>query len=216
MPSFQEAREYLLTNRDDYGTAYGGFEWPRPTGFNWALDWFDTLPADGLGLWIVEEDGSERKWTFGELSNRSNQVANWLRDLGVRRGDRIILMLGNQGELWEVILAAAFMRYRRFSEFESRLGPPPSVLSERLRRFTELDVFYQNGAEYRLTPKGQAFFPIYAFLVDWAQRWFAGAPDTGIAIRHETCQQSLRPYLRCTSCLEPMSRTAIKFDVDTP
>jgi acetyl-CoA synthetase len=106
VPSFQEAREYLLANREDYGTAYGGFAWPRPTEFNWALDWFDTLPADQLGLWIVEEDGSERKWTFGELSNRSNQVANWFRDLGVRRGDRIILMLGNQGELWEVILAA--------------------------------------------------------------------------------------------------------------
>jgi DNA-binding HxlR family transcriptional regulator len=121
------------------------------------------------------------------------------------------------GDRWAtVVLAAAFMRYRRFSEFEAKLGPPPSVLSERLRRFTELDVFYQNGAEYRLTPKGQAFFPIYAFLVDWAQRWFAGAPETGIAIRHETCEQPLRPYLRCTSCLEPMSRTAIKFDVDTP
>ncbi|MFC0106527.1 AMP-binding protein [Kibdelosporangium aridum] len=104
--TFQSARDFLLAHRDDYDTAYREFRWPQPDEFNWALDWFDTLPADQLGLWIVEEDGAERKWTFGELSQRSNLVANWLRSLGVRRGDRLILMLGNQGELWETILAA--------------------------------------------------------------------------------------------------------------
>ncbi|MFB9306990.1 AMP-binding protein [Kibdelosporangium philippinense] len=104
--TFQSARDFLLAHRDDYDTAYREFRWPQPSEFNWALDWFDTLPADQLGLWIVEEDGSERKWTFGELSQRSNLVANWLRSIGVERGDRLILMLGNQGELWETILAA--------------------------------------------------------------------------------------------------------------
>jgi acetyl-CoA synthetase len=104
--SFESARNFLLAHREDYDTARRDFQWPAPAEFNWALDWFDTLPADDLALWIVEEDGSEQKWTFGQLSARSNSVANWLRSLGVRRGDRIILMLGNQGELWEVILAA--------------------------------------------------------------------------------------------------------------
>ncbi|WP_260478581.1 AMP-binding protein [Kibdelosporangium aridum] len=104
--TFQSARDFLLAHRDDYDTAYREFRWPQPDEFNWALDWFDALPADQLGLWIVEEDGAEREWTFGELSERSNLVANWLRSLGVRRGDRLILMLGNQGELWETILAA--------------------------------------------------------------------------------------------------------------
>jgi hypothetical protein len=77
--------------------------------FNWALDWFDVLAADGGGrraLWIVEENGSERACTFAELPARSNQVANWLRESGVARGDRIIVMLGNRVELWETILAA--------------------------------------------------------------------------------------------------------------
>jgi acetyl-CoA synthetase len=104
--TFQSARDFLLAHRDDYDTAYQEFRWPAPAEFNWALDWFDTLPAEQLGLWIVEEDGSEQKWTFGELSSRSNLVADWLRSVGVGRGDRLILMLGNQGELWEVILAA--------------------------------------------------------------------------------------------------------------
>ncbi|CAM3893113.1 AMP-binding protein [Kibdelosporangium persicum] len=104
--TFQSARDFLLAHRDDYDTAYREFRWPEPAEFNWALDWFDTLPAGRTGLWIVEQDGAERKWTFGELRERSNVVANWLRSLGVRRGDRLILMLGNQGELWETILAA--------------------------------------------------------------------------------------------------------------
>jgi acetyl-CoA synthetase len=106
--AFRAAREFLLANRDDYDTAYREFRWPRLDEFNWALDWFDAEARgnDAPALWIVEEDGSERTWSFAELSERSNRVANWLRDLGVRRGDRVILMLGNQVELWESVLAA--------------------------------------------------------------------------------------------------------------
>ena len=44
--------------------------------------------------------------SYGALAVRSNQVANWLRGLGARRGDRLLLMLGNIAPLWEVILAA--------------------------------------------------------------------------------------------------------------
>ena len=55
---------------------------------------------------VVGEDGSESKRSFRELSIRSNQVANHLRSLGVRRGERILLMLGNELPLWETMLAA--------------------------------------------------------------------------------------------------------------
>ncbi|HEV2779314.1 MAG TPA: AMP-binding protein [Actinophytocola sp.] len=108
---FRAARDFLVAHQRDYDTAYANFRWPALDRFNWALDWFDVVAgaeptASRLALWIVEEDGSARKWTFAELSARSNQVANWLRSLGVARGDRLILMLGNQGELWETILAA--------------------------------------------------------------------------------------------------------------
>ena len=105
--TFRAARDFLLEHREDYETAYRDFRWPELIGFNWALDWFDRV-ADGNdhpALWIVEEDGSERRWSFAEMSARSNRVANWLRAQGVRRGDRLILMLGNQVELWETILA---------------------------------------------------------------------------------------------------------------
>ncbi len=106
---FREARDLLLAHRQDYDTAYREFRWPELDQFNWALDWFDVLASERgeqAALWIVEEDGRECIRTFAELSTRSNQVANWLRDQGVARGDRVIVMLGNQVELWETILAA--------------------------------------------------------------------------------------------------------------
>ncbi|NIH83965.1 AMP-binding protein [Amycolatopsis granulosa] len=108
---FREARDFLIAHREDYDTAYRDFAWPRLDEFNWALDWFDVIAADPANadryaLWIVEEDGSEGRWTYPEMARRSSQVANWLRGHGVRRGDRLILMLGNQVELWETILAA--------------------------------------------------------------------------------------------------------------
>ncbi len=112
--AFYAAREFLWTHREDYGTACRDFRWPEIDEFNWALDHFDAVAADPergarRALWIVEPDGSEAHWTFAELSERSNRVANWLRAQGVARGDRIVLMLGNQIELWETLLAAMKM-----------------------------------------------------------------------------------------------------------
>ncbi|MER5295210.1 AMP-binding protein [Streptomyces pharetrae] len=109
---FRQARDFLLAHREDYGTAYDGFAWPRPQHFNWALDWFDVI-ADGndrTALHIVEEDGAETRLSFAELSDRSDRVANWLRARGVTAGDRVLVMLGNQAELWETALAAMKLR----------------------------------------------------------------------------------------------------------
>jgi acetyl-CoA synthetase len=109
---FRAARDFLLEHREDYATAYAGFAWPRPDRFNWALEWFDVIAAgnDRTALHIVEEDGTETKVTFAEMSERSARVANWLRAQGVAAGDRMIVMLGNQAELWETMLAAMKLR----------------------------------------------------------------------------------------------------------
>ncbi|WP_341645765.1 AMP-binding protein [Thauera sp. SDU_THAU2] len=105
---FIAARDFLLRHRSDYATAYAGFKWPKLTAFNWALDHFDVLARgnNDPALWIVEEDGRESKLSFAEMSARSNRVANWLRGQGVERGDRILIMLGNEVPLWETMLAA--------------------------------------------------------------------------------------------------------------
>jgi len=112
MTTFQDARAFLLRNRNDYDAAVKGFRWPDPAPFNWALDWFDAELAhnadskDRAALWIVDAGGRESKLSFTTLSRRSNQVANFLRAQGLRRGDHLLLLLGNVVPLWETMLAA--------------------------------------------------------------------------------------------------------------
>jgi acetyl-CoA synthetase len=107
--AFRAARDLLLRHSDDYAAARSEFTWPQLDEFNWALDWFDVIAAehpDRLALRIVADGGADASLTYGELSARSNQVANWLSSLGARRGDHLLLMLGNIAPLWEIILAA--------------------------------------------------------------------------------------------------------------
>ncbi|ABS27366.1 AMP-binding protein [Anaeromyxobacter sp. Fw109-5] len=104
---FLEARDFLLAHRTDYAQAYLDFRWPRLERFNWALDHFDLLARgnERPALWLVDGGGDELKLSFAELSRRSAQVANFLRENGVRRGDAVLMMLGNVVPLWEVMLA---------------------------------------------------------------------------------------------------------------
>jgi acetyl-CoA synthetase len=106
--AYRAARDVLLTLRERPDEATRSFRWPElGERFNWAIDWFDVIAEgnDRPALVIVEEDGREARWTFQQLSSRSNQLARWLAGQGVRRGDGVILMLGNQIELWESMLA---------------------------------------------------------------------------------------------------------------
>ena len=107
---FRAARDLLLAHRTDYDTAYASFEWPRPEHFNFAIDWFDGVLAaehpHRPALRLIEADGTDASYTFGELSARSDQLAGWLRAHGVGRGTHVLVLLGNQVELWETTLAA--------------------------------------------------------------------------------------------------------------
>src|SRR4030095_15269573 len=112
MTTFQEARAFLLKHRTDYDAAVKGFRVPAPVPFNWALDWFDAELAhhadsrDRTALWIVDAGHKETRLSFAALSARSNQVANFLRAQGLKRGDHLLLLLGNVIPLWETMLAS--------------------------------------------------------------------------------------------------------------
>ncbi|MEX3959459.1 AMP-binding protein [Trinickia sp. EG282A] len=105
---FLAARDLLLRYRMDYERAYREFAWPELDAFNWALDYFDVMARgnDAPALWIVAGSGQNQKFSFAQMSERSSRIANYLRGLGVRRGDRVFLMLPNRVELWDTMLAA--------------------------------------------------------------------------------------------------------------
>ncbi|MFJ6786921.1 AMP-binding protein [Streptomyces angustmyceticus] len=109
--AFRKARDVLLDNREDLEAAHRAFSWPELDRFNWALDWFDVI-ADGnrtpaLRILGPAGDGSaDTEVSYEVMSRRSDQVACWLRELGVRRGDHLLLVLHNRVELWETLLAA--------------------------------------------------------------------------------------------------------------
>ena len=106
--AFLDARDQLLALRGDPAAASARFRWPELTDFNWALDHFDAMArgVDAAALWIVDADGSEERYSFAQLAQRSNQVANFLRAQGVKRGERVLMVLGNEIALWETMLAA--------------------------------------------------------------------------------------------------------------
>ena len=105
---FLAARDLLLAHRTDLAAATAAFTWPALDRFNWALDHFDRMAAGNHApaLRFVGPGDEDESISFAALAARSNQVANALRALGVRRGDRILLLLGNVRPLWETMLAA--------------------------------------------------------------------------------------------------------------
>ncbi|WP_285776187.1 AMP-binding protein [Microtetraspora sp. NBRC 13810] len=152
MTDFRAARDLLLAA--DHTTARRDFRWPGPADWNWALDWFDDGPAretpDAVALKIVDDDGTWTAHTFAGLAAASNRVANWLRAQGVRRGDRILLMLGNRVELWETMLAAM--------KLGAVIIPATTLLSEadiadRLRRGRVNHVVAEVSAAARFTAR---------------------------------------------------------------
>src|SRR5690625_189009 len=108
LKAFLAARNFLLAHRGNPVGAARDFAWPKLGEFNWALDYFDSLAGTTTApaLWVVNEGGAEEQFSFAEMAERSAQAANYLRRQGVKRGDRLLLMLGNEPALWDAMLGA--------------------------------------------------------------------------------------------------------------
>jgi acyl-coenzyme A synthetase/AMP-(fatty) acid ligase len=92
----------------DYHETYQSFRWEVPTHFNFGADvvdrWADN--PDHLALIWCDEEGDERRFTFADISRLSNRCANLLAALGLRRGDRILVMLPRLPE-WQIAMLGA-------------------------------------------------------------------------------------------------------------
>ena len=106
--AFHAARDLLLRCRTDAAAARATFRWPALDRFNFALDHFDPMAAgrEQAALRFIGPGEADHSVSYAALSERSNRVANHLRALGVRRRDRVLLLLGNVPALWEAMLAA--------------------------------------------------------------------------------------------------------------
>jgi acetyl-CoA synthetase len=107
---YRAGRDRLLALREEHDRAVREFRWPElGERFNWAVDWFDAIALGAAGdrpaLVLVEADGGVIRRSFAELSRASDRLAAWLAARGVGKGDPVIVMLGNQVELWESMLA---------------------------------------------------------------------------------------------------------------
>jgi acyl-coenzyme A synthetase/AMP-(fatty) acid ligase len=90
----------------DYEQACREFRWEVPEFYNFAFDVVDRWGEDTqkLAMLWVNEQGDERRLTFRDFALRSNQVGNALRTMGIRKGDRILIMSPRLPEWWEAVL----------------------------------------------------------------------------------------------------------------
>ncbi len=95
-----------IQNAPDYETANKLFHWPHVTKFNWATDYFDQMAQGNMKDALIYADtaGNERRVSFEKMRIRSNQVANYLADLGMEKGDRVLIMMDTSVEIYELFL----------------------------------------------------------------------------------------------------------------
>ena len=92
-----------MANIGDYATTYEQFDWETPERFNFGRDVVDKWPEDRPAMIWLGTSGEERRLTFGDFTRLSNRFANAARDMGVSRGDRVMVLLGKVPE-WHAIL----------------------------------------------------------------------------------------------------------------
>jgi acyl-coenzyme A synthetase/AMP-(fatty) acid ligase len=90
----------------DYEQTCCEFRWDVPEHYNFAFDVVDRWgeEAQKLAMLWVNDRGDEKRLNFRDFAVRSNQVGNALRSMGMRQGDRILIMSPRLPEWWEAVL----------------------------------------------------------------------------------------------------------------
>jgi DNA-binding HxlR family transcriptional regulator len=112
------------------------------------------------------------------------------------------------GDRWTMlVLREAFLRTRRFEDFQARLGATRHVLADRLQKLVDHDILervqYQERParfEYKLTEKGRDLHPVIIALLGWGDRWMAGDAGPPIELVHRACGHQMVPVPTCPHC----------------
>lgn len=117
------------------------------------------------------------------------------------------------GDRWTLlVLRDAFLRVRRFEDFQRRLGVTRHLLADRLRKLVDAGILekarYQEKParyEYRLTEKGRDLYPVILALLGWGDRWMAGEAGPPLTLVHKACGHRMQPALACPQCGETIN-----------
>ena len=119
------------------------------------------------------------------------------------------------GDRWTLlILRDAFMRVRRFDEFQERTGAPRPVLAERLKTLVDDGVLEKrlyserpDRFEYRLTEKGLDLWPVLISLLRWGDKWASSSAGPPVEVTHKACGHVVHPEMACPACGEWLAAT---------
>lgn len=116
------------------------------------------------------------------------------------------------GDRWTLlILREAFLRVRRFDEFQQRLGIGRPILADRLQKLVAHGVLtkvaYHDSPtryEYRLTPKGRDLYPVVLSIVHWGDVHLTGGKGRPVVHEHKACGAVFDPVMTCSHCAAPL------------
>ncbi len=100
-------RDFIDTTEDDKG-ALVAINFKNEDKFNFAFDIVDRIAdrrPDKLAMLHLDHDKNERRFTFGDLKRESSRCANYFTALGIKKGDRVMLVLKRHCQFWIAILA---------------------------------------------------------------------------------------------------------------
>jgi DNA-binding HxlR family transcriptional regulator len=115
------------------------------------------------------------------------------------------------GNRWAAaLLVCAFLGTSRFTDFQTQLGAPPTLLAGRLQTFCANGVLSApRQAGYQLTEKGRAFFPVIVTALQCGQQWFRAPEGPAVVITHLGCGEQFTGQLTCDQCAQPLKGTQV-------
>ena len=100
-------KQYIDTVLNENGTPTS-ITFKNYEKFNFAFDVLDAIAEkdpDKLAMLHISKDKTERRFTFKDIKKESNRVANYLKSLGIKKGDRVLLVLKRHYQYWPTMMA---------------------------------------------------------------------------------------------------------------
>ena len=98
--------EFVWGSEDENGIMTG-INFANTDRYNFAFDTVDAIARkdpDKLAMVHISDDMTERRFTFKDMKDASSQCANYFKSLGIKRGDRVMLVLKRHYQFWFAIL----------------------------------------------------------------------------------------------------------------